>query len=87
MSEKITSYDLATTAVSLSGAIAGLASFADDRINSVEVKREDISALHGLLDAVVLFANHHESIATKYFYDGLFNDEAEDLERNLSSEE
>lgn len=87
MSEKITSYDLATSAVSLSSAIAGLASFADDRINSVEVKREDISALHGLLAAIVLFVNHHESMATKYFDDGLFNDEAEDLERNLSSEE
>ena len=72
MSEKITSYDLATSAVSLSGAIAGLASFADDRINSVEVKREDISALHGLLDAVVLFSKHHESMATKYLDDSLF---------------
>lgn len=72
MSEKITSYDLATSAVSLSGAIAGLASFADDRINSVEVKREDLSALHGLLDAVGLFASHHENLATKYFDDGLF---------------
>lgn len=76
MSEKITSYDLATSAVSLSCAIAGLASFVDCRINSVEVKREDISALHGLLDAVVLFSNHHENLATKYFDDGLFRDEA-----------
>lgn len=87
MSEKITSYDLATSAVSLSGAIAGLASFADDRINSVEVKREDISALQGLLDAVVLFANHHESMTTKYFDDGLFRDEAIELEKKSSSEE
>lgn len=76
MNEKITSYDLATSAVSLSGAIAGLASFADDRINSVEVKREDISALQGLLDAVEVFASHHENLATKYFDDGLFRDEA-----------
>lgn len=45
MSEQITSYDLATSAVSLSGAIAGLDAFADDRINGVDVKREDISAL------------------------------------------
>lgn len=83
MSEKITSYDLATSAVSLSGAIAGLASFADDKINNTKVKREDISALHGLLDAVVLFANHHESIATKYFDDGLFNDEVIELEKKF----
>ncbi|WP_281738330.1 hypothetical protein [Enterococcus dispar] len=83
MSEKITSYDLATSAVSLSGAIADLASFADDRINSVEVKREDLSALHGLLDAVVLFARHHEELATKYFDDGLFKDEAIELQNNL----
>lgn len=82
MSEKITSYDLATTAVSLSGAIAGLASFADDRINSVEVKREDISALHGLLDAIVVFANHHESMATKYFDDELFKDEVINLKKS-----
>lgn len=76
MNKDITSYDLATSAVSLSGAIAGLASFADDRINSVEVKREDISALHGLLDALMVFASHHENLATKYFDAGLFRDEA-----------
>lgn len=81
MSEKITSYDLATSAVSLSGAIAGLASFADDRINSVEVKREDISALHGLLDSVLVFANHHKEMVTKYFDDELFRDEAKDLQK------
>ena len=83
MSEKITSYDLATSAVSLSGAIAGLDTFADDRINGVDVKREDISALHGLLDAVVLFARHHEELATKYFDDELFKVEAIELKNNL----
>lgn len=83
MSEKITSYDLAASAVSLSGAIAGLASFADDRINSVEVKREDLSALHGLLDALRVFANYHETMATKYFDDGLFKDEAIELQNKL----
>lgn len=83
MNENITSYDLATSAISLSGAIAGLDSFADDRINGVDVKREDISALHGLLDAVVLFARHHEELATKYFDDGLFKDEAIELQNNL----
>lgn len=83
MSEKITSYDLATSAVSLSGAIAGLASFANDRINSVEVKREDIGALHGLLDAVAMFASHHENLATKYFDDGLFKYESIVLQNNL----
>lgn len=72
MSEKITSYDLATSAVSLSGAIAGLDAFANDRINSAEIKREDLSAFHGLLNAVVLFARHHEELATKYFDDSLF---------------
>ena len=81
MNKDITSYDLATSAVSLSGAIAGLASFADDRINSVEVKRDDLSALHGLLDAIVVFANHHESMATKYFDDGLFSKEALNLQK------
>lgn len=81
MSEKITSFDLATSAVSLSSAIAGLTTFASDRINSVEVKREDLSAFHGLLDAVVLFAKHHEEMATKYFDDGLFKDEVKGDER------
>lgn len=83
MNKDITSYDLATSAVSLSGAIAGLASFADERINSTEVKRDDLSALHGLLDAIVVFANHHESMATKYFDDGLFKDETIGLQNNL----
>lgn len=83
MSEKLTSYDLATSAVSLSSAIAGLDAFAEDRINNVDVKREDISALHGLLDAVVLFARHHEELATTYFDDGLFKDEAIELQNNL----
>lgn len=81
MSEKITSYDLATSAVSLSGAIAGLDAFANDRINSVEIKREDLSAFHGLLDAVVVFANRHEEMATKYFDDGLFKDEVKNLQK------
>lgn len=81
MNENITSYDLTTSAISLSGAIAGLDAFADDRINSVDVKREDISALHGLLDAVVLFARHHEELATKYFDDGIFKDETIELEK------
>lgn len=83
MNKDITSYDLAISAVSLSGAIAGLASFADERINSAEVKRDDLSALHGLLDAIVVFANHHESMATKYFDDGLFKDETIGLQNNL----
>ncbi len=82
MSEKITSYDLATSAVSLSGAIAGLDAFANDRINSVEVKREDLSAFHGLLDAVLVFTQRHEEIATKYFDDELFKDEVINLKKS-----
>lgn len=82
MREKITSYDLATSAVSLSGAIAGLDAFANDRINSVEVKREDLSAFHGLLDAVLVFTQRHEEIATKYFDDELFKDEVINLKKS-----
>ena len=82
MSEKITSYDLATSAVSLSGAIAGLDAFANDRINRVEIKREDLSAFHGLLDAVLVFTQRHEEIATKYFDDELFKDEVINLKKS-----
>ena len=82
MSEQITSYDLATSAVSLSGAIAGLKSFANDRINSVEVKRDDISALCGLLDAIYCFSEKHEAMATKYFDNELFKDEVMDLKKS-----
>lgn len=87
MSEKVTSYDLATSAQNLSGAVAGLADFAFDRVSATSVNRDDLSALHGLLAAVGYFATHHEKLATKYFDDGLFNDEAIELEKKSSSEE
>lgn len=83
MNEKITSFDLATSAVSLSSAIAGLDSFASERLTGIEVSRDDISALHGLLNAISCFAEKHEAMAMKYFDDGLFKVEAIELKNNL----
>lgn len=59
MNKTIEVTDLVISANSLSGALKGLSTFAYHQFSSVDVTREDINALEGMIRAIQALAENH----------------------------
>lgn len=57
--EKIDVIDLIICANDLQGALKGLNSFVFDKFSSLNIERQDLSALQGLVKAIEIMATKH----------------------------
>lgn len=58
--------DLVKSAVDVENAMKGLAQFVFDNVSEINAKRDSLSALSGLVEAVSCLAERHSELCSKF---------------------